>query len=88
MLFSRAYSIMNLDNNTVVWHLFFISCLNFFKNTSLPALPEYFYSFCLCSTGYFNCNRKLITHIWLIDWCLTPTLAIFQLYSGANKFYY
>ena len=25
---------------------------------------------------------------WLIDWCLTPTLAIFQLYRGANKFYY
>jgi len=24
----------------------------------------------------------------LIDWCLTPTLAIFQLYRGMNKFYY
>ena len=24
---------------------------------------------------------------WLIDWCLTPTLAIFQLYRGVNKFY-
>jgi len=23
----------------------------------------------------------------LIDWCLTPTLAIFQLYRGVNKFY-
>ena len=22
---------------------------------------------------------------WLIDWCLTPTLAIFQLYPGINK---
>ena len=25
---------------------------------------------------------------WLIDWCLTPTLAVFQLYRGVNKFYY
>jgi len=24
----------------------------------------------------------------MIDWCLTPTLAIFQLYRGMNKFYY
>jgi len=23
----------------------------------------------------------------LIDWCLTPTLAVVQLYRGANKFY-
>ena len=23
---------------------------------------------------------------WLIDWCLTPTLAIFQLYHGIYKF--
>ena len=23
----------------------------------------------------------------LIDWCLTPTLAVFQLYHGVNKFY-
>jgi len=24
----------------------------------------------------------------MIDWCLMPTLAIFQLYRGVNKFYY
>jgi len=24
----------------------------------------------------------------LIDWCLTPTLAIFQIYRDVNKFYY
>ena len=24
----------------------------------------------------------------LIDWCLTPTLAILQLYHDVNKFYY
>jgi len=23
----------------------------------------------------------------MIDWCLTPTLAVFQLYRGVNKFY-
>jgi hypothetical protein len=23
----------------------------------------------------------------MINWCLTPTLAIFQLYPGVNKFY-
>jgi hypothetical protein len=23
----------------------------------------------------------------LIDWCLTPTLAVFQLYRGVNTFY-
>jgi len=23
----------------------------------------------------------------LIDWCLTPTLAVFQLYRGMNKLY-
>jgi len=25
---------------------------------------------------------------WFIDWCLTSTLAIFQLYRGVNKLYY
>ena len=24
---------------------------------------------------------------WMIDWCLVPTLAVFQLYIGINKFY-
>jgi len=24
----------------------------------------------------------------LVDWCLTPTLAIFHLYRGVNKFLY
>jgi hypothetical protein len=28
------------------------------------------------------------TKDWFIDWCLTPTLAIFQLYRGVSKFYY
>jgi hypothetical protein len=28
-------------------------------------------------------NKKI-----LIDWCFTPTLAIFQLYRDVNKFYY
>ena len=23
--------------------------------------------------------------VWLIDWCLTPTLAVFQLYRGVIK---
>jgi len=23
----------------------------------------------------------------LVDWCLTPTLAVFQLYHGVNKFH-
>jgi hypothetical protein len=27
------------------------------------------------------------TTYWLIDWCLTPTLAIFHLYRGVNKLY-
>jgi hypothetical protein len=25
---------------------------------------------------------------WLIDWCLTPTLAVFQLYRGVENFIY
>jgi len=25
--------------------------------------------------------------ILLIDWCLTPTLTVFQLYRGVNKVY-
>jgi hypothetical protein len=28
-----------------------------------------------------------IMNFWLIDWCLMPTLAIFQLYRGMNKFH-
>jgi hypothetical protein len=28
-------------------------------------------------------------HVYgLIDWCITPTLAIFQLYRHVNKFYF
>ena len=40
---------------------------------------------------WFFCRTN--THIlspnfydWLIDWCLTPTLAVFQLYCGMKKF--
>jgi hypothetical protein len=35
-------------------------------------------------------GNPLISNVdldWLIDWCLTPTLAIFKLYRGVNKFY-
>ena len=35
-------------------------------------------------------RRSLITHLWswsLIDWCLTPTLAIFQLYRSWSYSY-
>jgi len=28
-----------------------------------------------------------MTYIKLIDWCLTPNLAVFQLYRGVNKCY-
>jgi hypothetical protein len=31
---------------------------------------------------------KKISYKDLIDWYLTSTLAIFQLYRGVNKFYY
>jgi hypothetical protein len=33
---------------------------------------------------YWNLS---VEYIVSIDWCLTPTLAVFQLYCGVNKFY-
>jgi hypothetical protein len=32
-------------------------------------------------------DKKLLVDLW-IDYCLTPTLAISQLYCGINKLYY
>jgi hypothetical protein len=29
----------------------------------------------------------VLSVLFLIDWCLMPTLEIFQLYCGVNKFY-
>ena len=36
---------------------------------------------------YMLLTYYMYTNI-MIDWCLMPTLAIFQLYRGVNKFYY
>ena len=33
-----------------------------------------------------NKQQKLFNYSWLIDWCLTPTLAIFQLYGGVFNY--
>ena len=33
------------------------------------------------------CSSKT-TKKWLVDWYLTPTLAVFQLYPRVNKCYY
>ena len=38
--------------------------------------------------GYPICKSVNNMIDWLIDWCLTPTLEVFQLYHGMNKFYY
>jgi len=34
---------------------------------------------------HFNHQHEL-GESWLIDWCLMPTLAVFQLYRGMNKY--
>jgi hypothetical protein len=43
----------------------------------------FFYVFLLHFQIYF-CG--LVVHFLLIDWCLTPTLAVIQLYRGMSKF--
>jgi hypothetical protein len=43
-----------------------------------------------CRNGikYRQCDWHILYYIiWLIDCCLTPTLAVFQLCRGLNKFY-
>jgi hypothetical protein len=42
---------------------------------------------CLASLRSVSAIFKL-SFGWLIDWCFTPTFAIFQLYCGVNKLYY
>jgi hypothetical protein len=42
----------------------------------------FFYVFLLHFQIYF-CG---LVHFLLIDWCLTPTLAVIQLYRGVSKF--
>jgi len=39
---------------------------------------------------YANLYLHIITmqFTWWIDWCLTPTFAVFQLYRGINAFPY
>jgi hypothetical protein len=32
-------------------------------------------------------NDLALVSIYLIDWCLAQTWAVFQLYRGGNKFY-
>jgi hypothetical protein len=35
---------------------------------------------------HFNHQHDELGESWLIDWCLMPTLAVFQLYRGMNKY--
>jgi hypothetical protein len=42
----------------------------------------------LCYLLYFDIRLLTISCVWLIDWYLTWTLAIFHLYRGVNKCYF
>jgi hypothetical protein len=52
------------------------------KNTHISTTGEEKVYSKIC---YFDVPTKSID--WLIDWCLTPTLVVFQLYSGVHKLY-
>ena len=39
-----------------------------------------------CRTASSHCNQYEFYIEGLVDWRLTPTLAVFQLYGGVNKF--
>ena len=66
------------------------------QSINLPnALPNAFWLLCdiklLCKITLRE--NVLVYYLYqsvgwrLIDWCLTPTLAVFQLYRGVNKFF-
>ena len=71
---------------------------NFSCNDIIPFCVRYIAEDKTISENIWSCNAKS----WpqniknnmeseveaLIDWCLTSTLAIFQLYRGEKKFYY
>jgi hypothetical protein len=38
--------------------------------------------------GPIMCHNKVEKSIWLIDWCLKLTLAVFQLYCGSEIFFF
>ena len=42
----------------------------------------------MCSIGSYRTLQNCYSTSQFIDWCFTPTLAIFQLYRGVIKFYY
>ena len=38
-----------------------------------------------CLTPIFLKRKTILPVAWLIDWCLTPTVAVFQLYRGGSR---
>jgi len=59
------------------------------RNCETNFYPEYRQIWC---TGYFClvCGVNIETNVenlFMIDWCLTPTLAVFQLYSITQNVY-
>ena len=64
-----------VSRSVVLWfafHWYFLCCILFKR----------FIQF-----NIFNFITSVLNK-YMIDWCLTPTLAVFQLYRGINKFYY
>ena len=48
------------------------------NSKNIPLIVILFYLF---KYKYYNLRQQKLL-LWLIDWCLTPTLAVFQLYRS------
>jgi hypothetical protein len=63
----------------LIWLLQWIVCWLLQKRTGICVAL-----LCLISYGVLTFVVNFIVWKWLIDWCLMPTLSIFQLYRGVN----
>ena len=80
---------MWLNNDNTLYIKCFINSTKILTTYKLIC-KNFFYAACNY-IKYILLRQNLLAWVsfilihWLIDWCLTPTLAVFQIYPGVNK---
>ena len=90
-LLISTWSNTPFDNTNFIYHHIF--CVESWVKRLTPTLI--FYNECLLVKMAEliildvaeSCLSRIVLIDWLIDWCLTPTLAVFQLYRDVNRLY-
>ena len=78
----------NMYGNWCNWYteLFFLALQRYYNTSEIKWVVKYKHHTVgtVPKSKQYHYHAKMIN--WLINWCLTPILAVLQLYGGVNKF--